>query len=156
MAIPCFGEKDEKNSILAEHFHLKIYYCFHVTLACHICLGKYNKRMDTESLAALFKTLSEPVRLRIVYLLLEKGELCVCDLVDTLEISQSVVSRHLAYLRNNNLVSTRREGVWVYYRITECCCEPLFEYIRQSGEKNPEMQADITRLQAVSQQDKCG
>ncbi len=112
--------------------------------------------MDTESLAALFKTLSEPVRLRIVYLLLEKGELCVCDPVETLELYQSVVSRHLTYLRNNNLVSTQREGVWVFYRITECCCEPLFEYIRQSGEKNSEMQADIARLEAVGQQEKCG
>lgn len=111
--------------------------------------------MDTQSLAALFKTLSEPVRLRITYLLLKNGELCVCDLVNTLELSQSVVSRHLAYLRNNNLVSTRREGVWVYYRITECCCEPLFEYIRQSGEANAEMQADVARLEATSQQQHC-
>jgi len=67
--------------------------------------------MDTQSLAALFKTLPEAVRLRIIYLLLEKGELCVCDLVNTLELSQSVVSRHLAYLRNNDLASTPREGV---------------------------------------------
>ena len=111
--------------------------------------------MNTESLAALFKTLSEPVRLRIVYLLLEKGELCVCDLVETLELSQSVVSRHLAYLRNNNLVSTRREGVWIYYRITECCCEPLFEYIRQSGGGNPEMQGDVARLESLGRQTNC-
>ena len=107
--------------------------------------------MDTQSLAALFKTLSEPVRLRIIYLLLEKGELCVCDLVNTLGLSQSVVSRHLAYLRNNNLVITRREGAWVYYRITEYCCEHLFEYIRLSGSKNSEMLADIARLDATSQ-----
>lgn len=112
--------------------------------------------MNTESLAALFKTLSEPVRLRIVYLLLEKGELCVCDLVDTLQISQSVVSRHLAYLRNNNLVATRRDGVWVYYQITEGCCEPLFEYIRQSGEKNSEMQNDIARLERLDLKARCG
>jgi len=70
--------------------------------------------MNTESLAALFKTLSEPVRLRITYLLLKEGELCVCDLVETLALSQSVVSRHLAYLRNNGLVSTRREGLLQY------------------------------------------
>lgn len=112
--------------------------------------------MDTESLAALFKALSESVRLRIVYLLLEKGELCVCDLVATLELSQSVVSRHLAYLRHNNLVSTRREGVWIHYRITERCCEPLFEYIRGSGAENPEMQADVARLEAIGQQLSCG
>ncbi len=106
--------------------------------------------MDTSSLASLFKTLSEPVRLRIVYLLLEKGELCVCDLVDALGLSQSVISRHLAYLRNNNLVMTRRDGVWIYYAITACCCEPLFEYIRQSGRDNAEMQADVQRIDKVA------
>ena len=112
--------------------------------------------MDTESLAALFKTLSEPVRLRIVYLLLEKGELCVCHLVDTLELSQSVVSRHLAYLRNNGLVTTRREGVWVHYRIVDGCCSPLFEHIRQCGEDNAEMQADLETLAATTEQKQCG
>ncbi len=111
--------------------------------------------MDTESLAAIFKTLSEPVRLRIIYLLLEKGELCVCNLVETLEISQSVVSRHLAYLRNNNLVTTRREGVWVYYQVTECCCEPLFEYIRKSGKRNSEMQTDLTNIETMSSESCC-
>jgi len=112
--------------------------------------------MNTESLAALFKTLSEPVRLRIVYLLLESGELCVCDLVDTLELSQSVVSRHLAYLRNNGLVTTRREGVWVFYRIVEGCCVPLFEHIRQCGADNDEMQSDLKKLAATGQEQKCG
>lgn len=107
--------------------------------------------MNTESLAALFKTLSEPVRLRITYLLLEKGELCVCDLVDTLGLSQSVVSRHLAYLRNNELVATRREGVWIHYRVVDDCCGALFEHIRQCGAKNSEMQADLARLAAVKQ-----
>ena len=112
--------------------------------------------MNTESLAALFKTLSEPVRLRITYLLLKAGELCVCDLVETLALSQSVVSRHLAYLRNNGLVSTRREGVWVYYRIVDGCCGPLFEHIRQCGEDNEEMRADLEKLTATTQQKQCG
>ncbi len=111
--------------------------------------------MNTESLAALFKTLSEPVRLRIVYLLLESTELCVCDLVDTLGLSQSVVSRHLAYLRNNGLVSTRREGVWIYYCIVQDCCGPLFEHIRQCGAMNTEMQADFMRLKAVCESHQC-
>ncbi|HEB99972.1 MAG TPA: metalloregulator ArsR/SmtB family transcription factor [Thiotrichales bacterium] len=105
--------------------------------------------MNTDALAALFKTLSEPVRLRVLHLLLERGELCVCDLVDTLELSQSVVSRHLAYLRNNGLVATRREGVWIHYRVADDCCGPLFEYIRQCGARNDEMQADLARLAAV-------
>ncbi|MBL1259012.1 MAG: helix-turn-helix transcriptional regulator [Thiotrichaceae bacterium] len=112
--------------------------------------------MDTQSLAALFKTLSEPVRLRITYLLLEKGELCVCDLVETLELPQSVVSRHLAYLRNNGLVTTRREGIWVYYQIVDGCCGPLFEHIRQCGKDNDEMQSDLTRVMDIGQQQRCG
>ena len=107
--------------------------------------------MNTESLATLFKTLSEPVRLRIIHLLLTKGELCVCDLVDTLKLSQSVVSRHLAYLRNNGLVTTRREGVWVHYKTVDDCCNALFEHIRQCGCENPEMQADLTQLSAIKQ-----
>ncbi len=112
-------------------------------------------RMTTESLAALFKTLSEPVRLRITYLLLTEGELCVCDLVETLELSQSVVSRHLAYLRNNGLVVARREGVWVHYRMVADCCEPLFQHIRQSGKTNKEMQADLVRLKSARQSQPC-
>ncbi len=110
--------------------------------------------MNTESLAALFKTLSEAVRLRIIFLLLSEGELCVCELVDTLKLSQSVVSRHLAYLRNNGLVTARREGVWVHYKVVDDCCGELFEHIRQCGESNPEMQADLTQL-AVAKQRCC-
>lgn len=75
--------------------------------------------MDMSDYANVFKALSEPVRLRILCLLLEKGELCVCDIVEALSVSQSVVSRHLAYLRNSGLVSTRRDGVWVYYQLLQ-------------------------------------
>ncbi len=73
--------------------------------------------MDIPDYASLFKALSEPVRLRIIHLLLNQGELCVCDIVDTLGQSQSVVSRHLAYLRNTSLLDTRRKGVWIYYQV---------------------------------------
>jgi len=82
--------------------------------------------------------------------------LCVCDLVETLELSQSVVSRHLAYLRNNGLVSTRREGVWVYYRIVTGCCELQLKHISQCGVTNEEIQADLVQLKATRQSQQCG
>ncbi len=66
--------------------------------------------------AQLFKALSEEIRLRIINLL-SSGELCVCDLVELLDLPQSTVSRHLAYLRNCGLISDRREGVWMYYQL---------------------------------------
>ncbi len=66
----------------------------------------------------LFKALSDKTRLRILALLTH-GELCVCDLMAILELPQSTVSRHLAYLRNSNLVCDRRNGVWMYYRLVD-------------------------------------
>lgn len=72
-----------------------------------------------ESTALFFKSLSEPVRLRILNLLIHaEHEICVCDLMLILDVPQSVVSRHLAYLRKVNLVNARREGVWMHYSIS--------------------------------------
>jgi ArsR family transcriptional regulator len=66
--------------------------------------------------ARLFKALSDETRLRILALL-KGGELCVCDLMAVLDLPQSTVSRHLAYLRNGGLVEDRRQGVWMFYRL---------------------------------------
>src|SRR5213595_89223 len=65
---------------------------------------------------ALFKALADATRLRILGLLLA-GEVCVCDIHESLKIPQSKASRHLAYLRRTGLVQTRREGLWVHYRL---------------------------------------
>ena len=65
---------------------------------------------------ALFKALADGTRLRILGLLLA-GEVCVCDIQDSLKSPQSKVSRHLAYLRRARLVETRREGLWIHYRL---------------------------------------
>lgn len=66
---------------------------------------------------ALFRILSDPTRLRILALLATHEELCVCDLTRTLGLSQPLISRHLAQLRAAALVSDRREGVWIHYRL---------------------------------------
>lgn len=105
--------------------------------------------MNTEILAGIFKALSEPIRLRILYLLLEKGELCVCDLMSTLDLSQSVTSRHLAYLRNHNIVKAKRVGVWMYYQLTESSqteLQPLNEFIKQNIQSCEVIKADLAKL----------
>lgn len=66
--------------------------------------------------AQIFKALSDETRLRILALL-ANGELCVCDLMAALDLPQSTVSRHLAYLRNVGLVEDARHGVWMFYRL---------------------------------------
>src|SRR5687768_18466789 len=67
-------------------------------------------------LVALFKALADPTRLRILGLLLT-GEVCVCDIHESLKIPQPKASRHLAYLRRSGLVETRRDGLWIHYRL---------------------------------------
>jgi len=66
--------------------------------------------------AKILKALADETRLRILVLLLE-GELCVCEIIAALELPQSTISRHLAYLRNSDWVLDRRQGVWMYYRL---------------------------------------
>lgn len=70
------------------------------------------------NLEALFKALADTTRLRILNLLLA-GEVCVCDIHDTLGIPQPKASRHLAYLRAAGLVDARKDGQWVHYRLSE-------------------------------------
>ncbi len=68
--------------------------------------------------ARLFKSLADETRLEILWLLMEEKELCVCDIMHVLGITQSKASRHLRYLFNLGLVSDRREGVWMNYRLS--------------------------------------
>jgi ArsR family transcriptional regulator len=62
------------------------------------------------------KSLSDETRLRIFNLLLER-ECCVCEVMQTLDISQSRASRNLGILQNAGLLKTRRDGLWVLYSI---------------------------------------
>ena len=71
------------------------------------------------TLTNLFKALSDETRLQMLGLLFKEGELCVCDFVDVLEITQSKASRHLRHLVNAGLLDDRRDGTWVYFRIAE-------------------------------------
>ncbi len=63
-----------------------------------------------------FKALGDNTRLRILALLFY-GELCVCDITETLNLPQSTVSRHLSYLRNAGLVKSCRKQKWMHYRL---------------------------------------
>jgi DNA-binding transcriptional ArsR family regulator len=70
-----------------------------------------------KGLLNILKALSDETRLRIINLLYEK-ELCVCDIMETLQITQAKASRHLIYMKNAGLVSDRKQAQWVYYSIS--------------------------------------
>ena len=81
-------------------------------------------------LEQLFKALADETRLRILGLLLT-GEVCVCHIHESLRISQPKASRHLAYLRRAGLVDTRRDGLWIHYRLAESS-DPVVGTVRQA------------------------
>jgi ArsR family transcriptional regulator len=70
-------------------------------------------------LAALFKAVADPVRLRLLSLIAchDGGESCVCDLLEAFDVTAPSVSYHLKILREAGLISSERRGTWVYYRI---------------------------------------
>jgi ArsR family transcriptional regulator len=74
--------------------------------------------LEIRPLTRLFRALGDETRLRIVALL-SHGELCVCHIEMALDLNQSTASRHLGILRAAGVVDCRREGTWVYYRLTE-------------------------------------
>lgn len=83
-----------------------------------------------DSLETVFKALADRTRLRIIGLLVN-GEICVCHIHDSLGIPQPMASRHLAYLRRAGLVATRKDGLWVHYRLADLE-DPVLEAVRSA------------------------
>ena len=77
-----------------------------------------------------FHALSEPLRISVIELLRQQ-ELCVCDLCDALEVSQSKLSFHLKTLKEAGLVNSRQEGRWVYYSLNLSQFQVLEQYLAE-------------------------
>jgi len=94
------------------------------------------------------KAFAEPTRVRVIFALRD-DELCVCELCDALGVVQSTLSTHLQYLRQADLVRTRNDGKWVYYRLTDefaRVAEALYKLHRAEIEADPQFRSDAARL----------
>jgi ArsR family transcriptional regulator len=102
-----------------------------------------------KALAKVFKALSDPTRLRIMRLLLER-DLCVCELMYILRMEQSRISHHVRVLREAGIAEDIRDGRWIIYRIPEVSrrlVEDIFAVaLRGRLEQAPETVADTGRL----------
>lgn len=105
----------------------------------------------TYNIEFLFKALADRTRLRLISLIGD-SEVCVCFLVVILKISQPKISRHLAYMRRAGIVTARREGKWMHYRLTEPSDEHaarIFREVRAALSEHPELQRDRQKLLQV-------
>ena len=104
--------------------------------------------MKTE--ARLFKSLADETRLKILWLLMAREELCVCDIMGVIGITQSKASRHLRYLYYLGWVTDRREGVWMNYRLSVTPGSPEDKQLKLLADilgSRPEAQALLGRLE---------
>ena len=105
----------------------------------------------------VYKALGDETRLRILSLL-GRRELCVCDLMAVLKITQSKASRHLSYLKNAGLVQDRREGLWVHYRLSRGSNRfhrALLGEIKTNLNKTETGKKDLVRLKGLMAQGAC-
>jgi len=103
----------------------------------------------------LFKALADETRLRILNLLCRR-ELCVCQIVEVLGIGQSKTSRHLAHLRHAGLVRDRRDGLWMYYSLSDPCGEFHQQLIAWIKRADNEVPMGATDLEALNNLGECG
>lgn len=89
----------------------------------------------------VFKALADESRIRILHLILRNKEMCISDLEQVLDFSQTKTSRHLAYLRGAGMVTSRKLDQWVYYALKEEATDfinQIFKYM----ERDPVLQKD--------------
>jgi ArsR family transcriptional regulator len=113
-----------------------------------------------KNLLTAFKALSDPVRLRL-FVLLTRGERCVCDLVEATALPQSTVSRHLSVLKSAGLVVCRRHRNWSFYGIAgpgPSLAADLAQFIASRLKDDPSARADLIRLSSFldSERRVCG
>ena len=90
-----------------------------------------------EKLVTLAKVLSDTNRVKILLLLKRESQLCVCEICDTLQLSQPLVSRHLAQMKKAQLVATHKKGKWSLYSLRQ---DTLLEYLlKKVQEKLPSL-----------------
>ena len=77
------------------------------------------KHFNIELGAQIFLACSDPSRLRILNLIMSNGEMCITDLEHILEFTQTKTSRHLIYLKNSGILTTRKFNQWVFYQIKD-------------------------------------
>ncbi|GAA0838879.1 ArsR/SmtB family transcription factor [Streptosporangium amethystogenes subsp. fukuiense] len=86
---------------------------------------------EAARLADLFRLLGDQTRAQLLYALLEAGELCVCDLAETVEVSDTAVSHALRLLRTAGIVAGRRSGRMIYYRLADAHVRMLLDLSRE-------------------------
>ncbi len=104
------------------------------------------------NLTEIGQALSDGSRVRAL-MSLRKQELCVCQLIDLLDLAPSTVSKHMAILKQAGLVETRKEGRWVYYRLSEpdehSSAAQALHWLQDTLIRSPQIREDDRKLREI-------
>lgn len=100
----------------------------------------------------VFKALSDRNRLRIIAALMKREELCACQLTELIRVTGATASRHMGILISSGLVAGRKDGRWVYYRLSRDNCDlrVLLDWVGRQIDNDPEMAADAEKLDEIT------
>lgn len=107
-----------------------------------------------ERLIGILKAVSDPNRLRTLLALMRCEELCVCEIKEMLGIAMGTVSRHMDVLKKARLVKARKEGRWVYYRLSEELPPRLLDWITDEMAEDLRVPRDAAPVAAVRSEGK--
>ncbi|MBC8421400.1 MAG: metalloregulator ArsR/SmtB family transcription factor [Actinobacteria bacterium] len=114
---------------------------------------------NIKNIEKIIKALADKNRLRMVYLLNEKQDLCVCEITDIIGLSQPTISSHLRLLENADLVESDKDGLWVNYNINSrsgLFSRKLVEMICKDLRKDKQIISDLKKLKAIDRDKICG
>ena len=114
--------------------------------------------METERLMRktllITKALADGNRLRIVMALMQKPELCVCQITELLKLATPTVSRHMSILQGAGLVGSRKDGRWVYYaldkKVNRTTLKPVLKWLHSQLKSDPTILRDQMQLEQIT------
>ena len=114
---------------------------------------------NIRNIEKIIKALADKNRLRIICLLNEKQDLCVCEITDIIGLSQPTISSHLRLLENAGLVESDKDGLWVNYNINSLAdlfSRKSIEMICKDLMKDKQTISDLKKLKAIDRDKICG
>lgn len=125
-----------------------IEHCVHPEKVRHV-QARALPEADLSRVSAVFKLLGDPTRSRLLYALLEAGELCVCDLAAATGTMEATVSQSLRLLRASQVVASRRDGRLMYYRLADAHVRMLLDLTREHITHEHLMHEHLMQEQAI-------
>ena len=110
-----------------------------------------------DKLLKIFKALSDKNRVRIMSMLTKK-ELCVCEITHVLDLATSTVSKHLSILKDAGLITDKKDGRWVNFKLSESDdtkIKNIIEMINNAGKEEELLQIDLTNVEKADRNEIC-